>query len=412
MPEITVNPNAKITARQSADIDNVNLQSAINRLKNAMASLEELFVNRTEEIAGLTLAIAASQHILFEGPAGVAKSDLARECFSRITGEGLVVYDKMFGRGTKEDDVFGPVDMVKYREQAEWSHNTTGSLPSCHFANLEELGRASDLLLPSMMTVLNERLFHNGSKVLTCPLITAVASTNFLTESDELAAFNDRWLVRMLVNPLDSNQKCLEMMTRSMQPRPKPKAVVSLNEIIAINRRMRELPVDPEVLPLYVDLVKQYQKANTTPTIHISDRRLVHAFRLARASAVMDERESVSVDDLAQVKFGISLVGKDDESIFMNVLQKIVGSATEIKKEAHELNLMSKFLKKITDEFDPKLAKSELKRLLSDTNKLVGGMRARTKAISMHDHATKFQEILESADVLQLTIQESLNNRS
>lgn len=411
MPNIILKPAAVSAAAQNVAVEEVVLSSAVSRLKNAMGSLEEVFVNRTEEIAAITLAIVSGQHILFEGEAGVAKSDLARECFNRITGNGLVIYDKMFGKGTKEDDVFGPVDMIKYRQNAEWSHNTAGSLAACHFANLEELGRASDLLLPSMMTVLNERLFHNGPKVQKCPLITAVASTNFLVESDELAAFNDRWLIRMVVSPLDSNQKCIEMMNRSLLPRPKPKEFITLNEIIALNQAAQSLPIEEEILPLYVDLVKSYTKALTSPSLKISDRRLVHTFRLVRAAALLDERKTVTADDLAVVKYGVSICGKDDESVFNTALQRIVGNVAAVRQENKEIGLMEKYLQKIQDSYDPTLESKELKGLLADANKLVEGMRVRTKPIIVPGNNTRFSDLLNRADNLRSTITENLKNR-
>jgi MoxR-like ATPase len=55
-------------------------------------------------------------------------------------------------------------------------------LPKAHFAYLDEIYRASDLLLPSMMGILNEREFHNGGVVQHCPLITAIGTTNLFRQ--------------------------------------------------------------------------------------------------------------------------------------------------------------------------------------------------------------------------------------
>ena len=408
MPKVMPNTDAIEQSRQNVAVEEVMPSAAVSRLKNAFGSLETVFVNRTEEINALLLAVISGCHILFEGSPGTAKSDLARECFARITGNGLVVYDKMFGKGTKEDDVFGPVDMTRYRERAEWSHNTTGALPSAHFANLEELGRASDMLLPSMMTVLNERIFHNGPVMQKCPLITAVASTNFLTETDELAAFNDRWLIRMQVKPLDNNQKTIEMITRSLNPRPPIKDTVSLVEILRLNKEARTIKIQPEVVPLFVELVRSYEKANTKPSFQISDRRLVHAFRLARANAVLEERDSVIADDLEVVKYGLSIVGKDDESAFTTVLQKVVSQAVAFRKENEEIDLMTRFMRKMTDEFDPNNTLASLRKMKSDCAKMITGMKARQDPFKLPANQVAYNDLLGKAEGFAKTIDESV----
>ncbi len=54
-------------------------------------------------------------------------------------------------------------------------------------------------ILNTLLTVLNERLFDNGSVRVRVPLISLVGASNELPESEELDALYDRFLVRKQV---------------------------------------------------------------------------------------------------------------------------------------------------------------------------------------------------------------------
>lgn len=409
MPTIKTNKKAIQRLREktmeTASIATVNLESAAQRLRAAMAELETVFVNRTEEIAGLTLAVATGQHILLEGKPGVAKSDLAREVFLRI--EGARFYDKMFNKGTSHDDVFGPTLMERYK-QGVWEHNIEGALPTAHFANLEELGRASDVLLPSMMTVLNERIFHNGNNLVKCPLITAFATTNFLSDEEELAAFNDRWLVHMIVKPLENAQQKGEMILRSISERKAPKCKVTLLEIKAINDAARKIQPDDEVISLFVDLAQQYQKAANIE--FISDRRLVAAFKLARARAVIEGREKVIPDDLEVIRYGLSQVGKADETVFTSCLQRVVGDVSALKEETKRAKGLVKWSQKLTDEFDPDMDPKRAKEVRKECIGVIDSYRSYTKPIKSPENSARFNEAIARLESLKDSLDELLKD--
>ena len=56
--------------------------------------------------------------------------------------------------------------------------------------------------LTSMLTLVNERIFHNDGKPLICPLISMFGASNELPEGKDLEALFDRFLVRFEVGYL------------------------------------------------------------------------------------------------------------------------------------------------------------------------------------------------------------------
>jgi len=408
MTTTKINPAAIARLKQrimeTTKLENVNLDAATQRLKDAMADLENVFVNRTEEIAALTLAIAARQHVLLEGKHGVAKSDLAREAFARITGASI--YDKMFSKGTNHDDVFGPTLMEQYKKGI-WQHNTRGALPTAHFANLEELGRASDVLLPTMMTVLNERIFHNGNRVERCPLITAVATTNFMSDEAELAAFNDRWLCYMIVKPLETTQQKAEMIRRSISPRATPKATISLHEIEAINLAVSKVAPDDETVTLFAELAAAYQKA--AQLTYVSDRRLVMSFKLARARAVLEGRDKVTPDDLEVTRYGLTVVGKADDTVFNSCLQRVVGDIAIVREETKNAKVFLRHAIRMTEQFDESMEIAEARKLHSECTKIIDSFRAYNKPIKSTENNTRFNEAINRLESLRDSLQAIIN---
>ncbi len=67
--------------------------------------------------------------------------------------------------------------------------------------------QANSAILNTLLTLINERLFDNGSQRVGVPLITMVGASNELPESEELDALYDRFLVRKLVKQVSSAGK-------------------------------------------------------------------------------------------------------------------------------------------------------------------------------------------------------------
>ncbi len=67
-------------------------------------------------------------------------------------------------------------------------------------ARLLQVFKANSAVLNSLLTILNERLFDNGSERLPVPLLCLVGASNELPESEELDALYDRFLFRYAVS--------------------------------------------------------------------------------------------------------------------------------------------------------------------------------------------------------------------
>src|SRR5207244_1383982 len=118
-------------------------------------------------------------------------------------------------RFTTPEELFGAVSL-KALEEDDYRRLTTHKLPEAHIAFLDEVFKASSSILNTILTLMNERRFHNGREVAEVPLLTLFAASNELPEDDELLALHDRFLLRFVVDYLDEDFRFLKL----LQPGP------------------------------------------------------------------------------------------------------------------------------------------------------------------------------------------------
>ena len=362
------------------------LGDIVERFNTAFEFVEKRLINRSEEIEAAKYCLLTRGHLLLEGPPGVAKSLLARLVFKVVESESetkpLVVYRKQFMANTLPEEVFGPMNMQKLRADSMVEFNTAGMLPSAHFAYLDEIYRASDSMLPSMMGILNERTFHNGTQEIKCPLQTAIGTTNFITDRPELEAFHDRWLIRVKVRPADSPSARNSILKLFLQEEdlddlqiPEP---LTLTELFRLQRAIRNIELPDNFLELYEDLVSRY-KAAIPGDSYVSDRRFCQASRLIQAAMMLEmggeNYERASASCVIASKYAILRSHDEDHRGAMDsAVSEIIGSFERIEKEEPGILQLEKQTDAFIARYDEKLPSDRklkiLERVVSILEKL------------------------------------------
>src|ERR1041384_6933747 len=155
-------------------------------------------VEREALVEMVALSAVAEEHVLVIGPPGTAKSEAVRR-IARATGGRYFEY--LLGRFTEPSEIFGPIDLRRLKDGVV-ATETAGMLPEAEFAFLDEVFRGSTAILNTLLGILNERVFRRGHDTITCPLRVCVGASNGLPDDESLAAFADRFLVRIFVEPI------------------------------------------------------------------------------------------------------------------------------------------------------------------------------------------------------------------
>lgn len=248
------------------------------------------FIEREEEIRGLTLATLSGQHIFFVGSPGTAKSMMARWYCEQITGASYFTW--LLTRFTTPEEVFGPVDLAGMKAGV-FKRITAGKAPESHVAFLDELFKANSAILNTFLSWLQERIFHNNGTPTKCPLIFAVGASNELPEEDEaLSALYDRFLIRYNVGYIKDRSKFLDLLQNDGKLAKVKNTPISLTELEEARKEVANMPVTPQMATALADLRDMLRKEG----IINSDRRFIQALAVFKAQAWLEGKTQVDPD--------------------------------------------------------------------------------------------------------------------
>jgi MoxR-like ATPase len=273
-----------------------NITRAAASLREALSDAGRGLVDREALVELVALAAVAGEHALVIGPPGTAKSEAVRRV-ARATGGAYFEY--LLGRFTEPSEIFGPVDLRKLRDGVVETE-TTGMLPEAEIAFLDEIFQGSTAILNTLLGILNERVFRRGHTRMGCPLRICVGASNVLPEDESLAAFADRFLVRVFVDPIADMllEDLLEGGWSVSGSSPNLKASMADVDVLAECARSADVSA---VRPLLARAVRVLRSAG----VALSDRRIVKVQRLVAAAAALAGREHPRDADLWPIVFAV-----------------------------------------------------------------------------------------------------------
>jgi len=177
------------------------------RMQKLRKNLHKRFVERNNAIDGVLAALISRTGCVLLGPPGTAKSLLVRaiaeECSLRTDGDDANYFEYLLTAHTMPEEIFGPTDVAKLlQENPVVERRTHGRLPRAEIAFLDEVFRGGSHILNTLLTILNERKYHNGKSTETVPLIGFIGAANCPPNTEDLKAFFDRFPVRIWVKSI------------------------------------------------------------------------------------------------------------------------------------------------------------------------------------------------------------------
>jgi MoxR-like ATPase len=275
-------------------------------------------VDRRPLVELTILAAVAQEHVLVIGAPGTAKSQAVRQTAEAI---GDSYFEYLIGKFTEPNELFGPVDLVALRA-GRVEVDTTDMLPEARMAFLDEVFQGSSAILNTLLGILNERVFRRGHTVRQCPLRICVAASNDLPGDPALAAFADRFLVRVFLEPITDPflDDLLEVgWLSSRPPVPLGSQGAPLGGVLDVATAFVDGVDLQKVRPLLAQAVRLLRRN----AIVLSDRRIVRSQRLVAAAAVLDGRLEATSADLWPLVNVIPT--QEDQERAIEVLHEILG---------------------------------------------------------------------------------------
>lgn len=271
-----------------------NVHNTIKRLNSVKRNLKSLFTGRDQAVELLVLATVCQEHLLLIGPPGTAKTAIIDYYTDLIDARE---FSYLLTRFTEPSELFGPLDVAAF-QQGTYHICTEGMLPEAQIVFLDEVFQGSSAILNSLLTILNERKFYNGSQRQAVPLISLIGASNSVPDDPSLQAFADRFVLRLEVNKVEDSQidELLQQgweLERERVATTERLPIVKLDDILHLHGRLMEVNI-ANIRPEYGKLVRELRAEG----IDLSDRRVVKGLKLIAGATLLRGAESAEFVDL------------------------------------------------------------------------------------------------------------------
>lgn len=285
-------------------------------------------VDRERETKQLMYALFTREHMLLMGPAGTAKTQFATNAFSAISG--AKVFSIHLTKQTTEEYVYGPLNIIELKK-GNLVHNTKDYILNADFAFLDEFFDASDVLLRSLLGVLNERHWMKGNQQIPAKLHTAIVTSNYQRENDVTQAVLDRFIFKTEIQPVSAKNKRIQIYEDYLkQPNftsAKVLDLVKLKEFTTLVDKPGSVLFSKDILDTYDILLLEFTKESKK---YISQRTANKALKVVKVSALLDGRDKANYDDLEELRYVFCVLNRRiEEEIFDAVFERCVGKAEE-----------------------------------------------------------------------------------
>lgn len=306
----------------------------LNKLAQVRSYLNSRFVQREELIDVCLTALVSRQHVLLLGPPGTAKTQLISELAACL--DGGQHFQWLLTRFTTPEELFGPISLSAL-ERDSYRRVTAGKLPEATTALLDEVFKANSAILNTLLSIINERVFHNDGQPVKVPLITLFGASNEVPVGEEeaaLAAFADRFLFWYQVEYLEEDGAFAGMLRLDGSgPRPS----VKVDEIAAASAAAGQVELGDDIIDAMVELRRELRAEG----IIVSDRRWKQSLSAIRARAFLNGASRAEVQRDMPVLAHTLWTSPEHKDIVQRVVRSTVDpygqEIAELLAEAREL---------------------------------------------------------------------------
>ena len=300
--------------------------SISERIKALLTYLNQNLYGKDEAVRLALLSAVAKESIFFMGPPGTAKSMVSRRIAaafkdfykdSNFSVEDGDYFEYLMNEFSTPDEICGPVDLSALNESpSRYVRQTAGYLPSAKVAFLDEIWKSGPAILNTLLTIINEKKYHNGKIIEKVPLVSLAAASNELPREDQnLDALWDRFILRMFVNPVQNEEdfyKVIDDGNSDIKPNQEQlAALLQISEVENWQDEIQNIELGDKAKAVITGIRKELIRLNEDKKLegreawYVSDRRWKKIVRILKTSAFLNGRKSVDLMDCSLIEYAI-----------------------------------------------------------------------------------------------------------
>ncbi len=263
-----------------------------------VAEVEKVIVGKTDAVRRSVLALLCEGHLLLEDIPGVGKTTLAKALARSVGGEFRRV---QFTPDLLPSDITGAAIFNQRTTEFEFR-------PGPVFGNVvlvDEINRATPKTQSALLEAMEEHQVTTDGETRALPqpfFVIATQNTIEMTGTYPLPeAQLDRFFARISLG-YPSRQSEIDILTQQQiaSPLDAVETVVSLDEVVALQKSVREVFVHETIREYIVDIVGATRE-NAQLMMGSSPRGSLHLMRASQAKAAMDGVDFVRPGDVKSV---------------------------------------------------------------------------------------------------------------
>lgn len=315
----------------ASQLKKINIRERIAKL---LSLLNSGLYEKEEAVRLALLSAIAGESFFFLGPPGTAKSMISSRIHHAFK-EGTKYFEYLMNEFSTPDEIFGSVKL-KGLDEGVYEKNTNGYLPEANVAFLDEIWKSGPAILNTLLTIINEKKFRNGDKVVKVPLQVLLAASNELPkEKSGLEALYDRFIIRTIVNPVSMENEdsffalCEKsgkelVVSENMKPN-----LLTIEEVQGWSEKIKEVALTDKIKEVIMEIRRelevknQEKKREEKEKYYVSDRRWKKIIHLLKTSAFLCDRKEVDLMDLQLVSYCIWNTPKQREEV-KSIVKEIV----------------------------------------------------------------------------------------
>ncbi len=314
----------------------------------------------------MSLSLLSGANTLFIGPPGTGKTLLVNSWAKLIKDN--THFSWLLHKFMTPDELFGPISLEGLKD-GRFVRNTKGKLPEASTCFLDEIYKCNAGSLNALLSVLNERSFHNDGEVIDIPLLSAIGASNELPEeSDNLDALDDRFSLRFYTKPVKEHSSKIKMYNNP--DTFENEVIISKEEIIAMRSDVRTVEVPNDIADIVVGLIESLREEG----ISVTDRTFKNSRLLLQAEAFYSGMEVV---DESCIEILRNSFWRDEKE--QPITHKVI-----LRKVSPEKHKVMELFEDSEDIYTRAMATKDVKKRSEEG--LEAASKLKTAKKEMHDH--------------------------